>query len=192
MLALAGTSAVPRSNGFVSHWRGSSALSKDVSNEGGFVRSLLHAADTGAALFLCLSVWPRRSWSSCALTARARHRGTGGCKSHSWWLQAPGCHCGARSLPLATTMGSPTGSPARAKDWEPVWEKSRLLSPTKRLLKLRKQSGITKRAVCSLLEHFIKYFHLFFLTTEKRSRAVRAARQCRGSAGSSRRGARCR
>lgn len=30
-------------------------LSKDVSNEGGFVRALLHAADTGAALFLCPS-----------------------------------------------------------------------------------------------------------------------------------------
>lgn len=39
-LALAGASAVPQINGFVSHWRGSSVLRKNVSNEGEFISAV--------------------------------------------------------------------------------------------------------------------------------------------------------
>lgn len=39
-LTLAGASAVPWINGFVSHWRGSSVLRKNVSNEGEFISAL--------------------------------------------------------------------------------------------------------------------------------------------------------
>lgn len=39
-LALAGASAVPWINGFVSHWRGSSVLRKNVSNEGEFISAV--------------------------------------------------------------------------------------------------------------------------------------------------------
>jgi len=39
-LALAGASAVPRINGFVSHWRGSSVLRKNVANEGEFISAV--------------------------------------------------------------------------------------------------------------------------------------------------------
>lgn len=42
-------------------------------------------------------------------------------------------------------------------------------SLTRRLLLLRKQSGITKRAVYSLQKHFIKYSGFLNLITEERS-----------------------
>lgn len=61
-----------------------------------------------------------------------------------------------------------------------MWEKSRLLSLTKRLLKLRKQSGITKRAVCSLLEHFIKYFYLFFFNNREEERGCESCQAVLG------------